>query len=224
MPALEAHDITKDYPTRSGTLSVLRGCSLAMERGESAAIVGPSGCGKSTFLNILGALEPPTAGRLSVEGQDPYSLDEKALAAFRNRRVGFVFQDHHLLPQCNVLENVLIPTLVRSDGQDFARRAEELLDRVGLRERLEHLPSELSGGERQRAAVARALINQPAIVLADEPTGNLDAKAADVVGDLLLELTRAEQVVLLTVTHSSTLAARFQRRFGINDGRLAPIS
>jgi lipoprotein-releasing system ATP-binding protein len=224
MAVLEAEAITKEYPTRSGALSVLRGCSLTLDAGESAAIVGPSGCGKSTLLNILGALEPPTAGRLQIGGQDPFALKERELAAFRNRRVGFIFQDHHLLPQCNTLENVLIPTLVREDGQELSQRARDLLNRVGLSDRLDHLPSELSGGERQRAAIARALIQNPAIVLADEPTGNLDARSADVVGEMLLELTRSERVVLITVTHSAALAGRFQRRYGIDDGKLIPSS
>jgi lipoprotein-releasing system ATP-binding protein len=224
MAVLEAEAITKEYPTRSGALSVLRGCSLTLDAGESAAIVGPSGCGKSTLLNILGALEPPTAGNVQIGGQNAFELKDNELAAFRNRRIGFIFQDHHLLPQCNALENVLIPTLVREDGQELTRKAHDLLDRVGLGDRLDHLPSELSGGERQRVAIARALIQNPAIVLADEPTGNLDARSADAVGEMLLELTRSERVVLITVTHSAALAGRFQRCYRIDDGKLIPTS
>jgi len=221
MAALEALNLAKDYATRSGPLSVLRDCSLSLAEGDAAAIVGPSGSGKSTLLNLLGTLETPTSGRLTIGGQDPYALAEPDLAAFRNGKIGFVFQDHHLLPQCCALENVLIPTLTRTDGQDRAPRARRLLDRVGLSGRLDHLPSELSGGERQRVAVARALVNRPTLLLADEPTGNLDRGSAETVAELLLELQREEKAVLIVVTHSTALAARFGRRFEIADGRLA---
>jgi lipoprotein-releasing system ATP-binding protein len=220
MPALEAINLSKDYPTRGGPLSVLRECRLSLDNGAAAAIVGPSGSGKSTLLNLLGTLETPTAGRLTIGGQNPYALSEPDLAAFRNEKIGFIFQDHHLLPQCCVLENVLIPTLARNNGEDRAPRARQLLDRVGLSDRLDHLPSELSGGERQRVAVARALVNRPTLLLADEPTGNLDRTSADAVAELLLELQREEQAVLIVVTHSAALAARFSRRFEIIDGRL----
>jgi lipoprotein-releasing system ATP-binding protein len=172
-------------------------------------------------LYILGTLDRPTSGSVTLGGDDPFALDERRLAAFRNSKIGFVFQDHHLLPQCSALENVLVPAL--ADGpisEDDARRARELLMRVGLGERLEHSPAELSGGERQRVAVARALLRRPAIVLADEPTGNLDRTTAAAIGDLLLELQRQERTMLVVVTHSLELAARFDRRLELNEGRL----
>lgn len=219
---LEAAAISKDYPTRSGPLSVLRDCSLRLSRGDAVAIVGPSGSGKSTLLSIFGTLESPSGGRLAIDGRDPFTLSRNELAAFRNRRVGFVFQDHHLLPQCSVLENALIPALPGGGRGDEAERARRLLDRVGLSARLDHLPAELSGGERQRAAIARALVNGPAVVLADEPTGNLDRHSAEAVADLLLELRREEGAVLVVVTHSSALAARFDHTYELVDGRLQP--
>jgi len=223
MAALDAAGLWKEYPTRSGPLCVLRDCSLSLNEGEAAAIVGPSGSGKSTLLSILGTLETPSAGRLTIGGQDPYALTEPELAAFRNERIGFIFQDHHLLPQCCVLENVLIPTLARRSGEDGERRARHLLERVGLSERLEHLPSELSGGERQRVAVARALMNRPTLLLADEPTGNLDRRSAEAVAELLLELQREEKAVLLVVTHSASLAERIAKKFEIVDGTLVSV-
>jgi lipoprotein-releasing system ATP-binding protein len=221
---LVAENLTKDYPTRSGALHVLDGVSLQLAAGEAAAILGPSGCGKSTLLNILGTLESPSAGRLALDGVDPNTLPEPELASFRNGRIGFVFQDHHLLPHCSVLENVLVPTLVHKNGRDAGARARQLLERVGLTDRLEHRPAELSGGERQRVAVARALVNQPLLVLADEPTGNLDRRSAESVADLLVELHRDERTILLVVTHSQTLAERLPNRFELNDGRLSSIS
>ncbi|MBK8266995.1 MAG: ABC transporter ATP-binding protein [Planctomycetes bacterium] len=220
---LEAKSISKSYPTAGGTLSVLRDASLTLQSGDSAAVMGPSGCGKSTFLNILGTLETPSGGTLRVGNQSPFSLPEPELAVFRNKSIGFVFQDHHLLPQCSVLENVLLPSLVES-GADATARARELLERVGLSSRLEHRPSELSGGERQRTAIARALLNRPAVILADEPTGNLDRKSADVIAELLLELHRAEKTVLVVVTHSEELARRFDRLLIIDDGVLKVAS
>ncbi len=223
MLTLQADELRKDYDTARTTLSVLRGVSLALAAGESAAIVGPSGCGKSTLLNILGTLETPTAGSLRIGDRNPFDLSEPELARFRNQTVGFVFQDHHLLPHCSVLENVLIPALAGECGDEHLDRAKALLDRVGLSNRLEHRPAELSGGERQRVAVARAMINRPAVVLADEPTGNLDRRSAEAVADLLLELHREERTILLVVTHSQTLAERFARRYGLDDGILAPI-
>ena len=219
---LDVQNLAKDYDTRSGPLPVLRGVSFAMPRGESLAVMGPSGSGKSTLLHILGTLDRPTTGTISLEGTDPFKLPEPDLAAFRNRRIGFVFQDHHLLPQCSVLENVLIPTLVNrdtmpSDTEPYARK---LLDRVGLGGRLDHRPAELSGGERQRVAVARALVLKPVLLLADEPTGNLDRKNAQAVGELLLELHREQNTVLVVVTHSADLARLFPRRMEMNDGTL----
>jgi len=217
---LNAEGIRKAYPTRSGALDVLRGVWLRLERGQSAAIMGPSGCGKSTLLNILGTLEPPTSGRLTLNQADPFALAPPDLARFRNRRIGFVFQEHHLLPHLGVLENVLLPTLAHPSGEDLQPRARELLSRVGLTQRRDHLPSELSGGERQRAALARALIMEPTLVLADEPTGNLDRASAGAVADLLTELPAASGAILVVVTHSEALAARFGRVFDLNEGAL----
>jgi len=221
--SLAVRDLSKDYPTRSGPLPILRGVNLALARGESLAVMGPSGSGKSTLLHVLGTLDRPTAGSVTLDGTDPFALPEADLAAFRNRRIGFVFQDHHLLPQCSVLENVLVPTLV-SRGTDpvvTEGYARELLKRVGLADRLEHRPAELSGGERQRVAVARALVLKPLLLLADEPTGNLDRNTAQAVGELLLELHRQENTVLVIVTHSPELAKRFPRRAEMTDGTLA---
>jgi lipoprotein-releasing system ATP-binding protein len=219
--ALIVENLSKEYPTRSGPLTVLREISFTLLPGESLAIMGPSGSGKSTLLHILGTLDTPSAGRVTLEGVDPFRLRERELAAFRNRRIGFVFQDHHLLPQCNVLENVLIPTLVSGrPAAEVERRARQLLERVGLGQRLDHRPAELSGGERQRVALARALILQPLLVLADEPTGNLDADSAVVVADLLEELHRQERNILIVVTHSAELARRFPRRADLRATRL----
>ena len=219
---LSAESICKSFPARGRELVILRDITLTLNAGESAAIMGPSGSGKSTLLNILGTLEPPTSGRVTLDGTDPFDLPERELARFRNRRVGFIFQEHHLLPQCSVLENVLLPTLaqkheVEGNGLD---RARTLLGRVGLSDRLDHRPGELSGGERQRVAIARALINRPSLLLADEPTGNLDRSTAVTVADLLVEVHREEGAILIVVTHSDGLAERFARRWELNDGRL----
>ena len=220
--ALSVQNLAKDYPTRSGPLAILRGINLALNRGDSLAVTGPSGSGKSTLLHILGTLDNPTSGIVSLEGTDPFALPEAELAAFRNRRIGFVFQDHHLLPQCSVLENVLIPTLVNRETKpaDTEAYARVLLDRVGLGNRLEHRPAELSGGERQRVAVARSLVLKPTLLLADEPTGNLDRTNAQAVGELLLELHRQENTILVVVTHSADLAKLFAARMEMNDGTL----
>lgn len=220
---LRLDSISKSYATRSHPLVVLRGVTLTLSLGESLAVMGPSGSGKSTLLNIVGTLEPPSEGRVVIDGIDPFSLSDRDLARFRNRRLGFVFQEHHLLPQCTVLENVLIPTLVASQPEAVTR-AQELLSRVGLEGRLDHFPSELSGGERQRAAIARALINRPCLVLADEPTGNLDAASASQVGDLLVEIVANDGVALIVVTHNRTLAGRFGKVLALREGRLAPLS
>jgi lipoprotein-releasing system ATP-binding protein len=219
---LEISEITKEYATPRGPLTVLSGVSLSLERGDAAAIMGPSGAGKSTLLYILGGLEPPTAGVITLDGKNPYQLPEKDLAAFRNRMVGFIFQDHCLLPQCSVLENVLIPTLVAVDRDDYPKRARELLEQVGLADRLEHRPAELSGGEKQRVALARSLIQRPHLLLCDEPTGNLDEASADVVAGLLLELHRRQETMLIVVTHSADLAARFPRRYELSHANLHP--
>jgi len=221
---LEVRDLSKEYPTANGALRILSGINLTLAPGESMSIVGPSGSGKSTLLYILGALEPPTSGSVALDGQNPFALDEKHLAAFRNRQIGFVFQDHHLLPQCSVLENVLIPTLAapKRDG-GAERRASELLERVGLGHRLDHRPAELSGGEKQRAALARALICKPRLLLADEPTGNLDRAATENVASLLEELHASEKTMLVVVTHNLELAARFARRYRLEDRGLCPL-
>jgi lipoprotein-releasing system ATP-binding protein len=223
MSELTVEEITKDYPTRAEDLRVLRGISLRLAESENLAILGPSGSGKSTLLYIIGTLERPTSGTIRLDGDDPFKLPEPKLADFRSRRIGFVFQDHHLLPQCSVLENVLLPTLADGSGSPaVVNRARMLLERVGLGERLEHRPAELSGGERQRVAVARALIHRPSLLLADEPTGNLDRTTAAAVGRLLLELQQQEKTMLIVVTHSLELAAIFQRRLELDEGKLMP--
>lgn len=224
--SLVVENIAKDYPTRSGPLPILRGISFSLDAGDSLAIMGPSGSGKSTLLHILGTLDRPTAGTVRLANTDPFALPESELAAFRNQRIGFVFQDHHLLPQCSVLENVLVPTLVNRQTKpaDTEAYARHLLERVGLGQRLDHRPAELSGGERQRVAVARALVLKPILLLADEPTGNLDRKNASAVGELLRDLHRQERTILVVVTHSSELAAAFPRRMEMNDGTLQPLT
>jgi lipoprotein-releasing system ATP-binding protein len=221
MSTLLLENVTKEFPTRAEPLVVLRGVSLELTSGQNVAIMGPSGSGKSTLLNILGTLEPPTAGRVLLDDDDPHTLDEASLAAMRNRKIGFVFQDHYLLPQCSVLENVLIPTIAAGPTRpETVQRAHDVLDRVGLADRLEHRPAELSGGERQRAALARALINRPVLLLADEPTGNLDRANAARVGQLLLDVQKQEGLMLVVVTHSPQLAAILERRLELEDGRL----
>jgi lipoprotein-releasing system ATP-binding protein len=225
MSDLVVDDVVKEYPTPNEPLRVLSGVSFSLKRGESLAILGPSGSGKSTLLSILGTLEPPTTGKVHLAGQDPFVLSEAKLATFRSRQVGFVFQDHHLLPQCTVLENVLVPFL--ADGSATAgdqQRAAELLRRVGLAERLAHRPAELSGGERQRVAIARALVREPVLLLADEPTGNLDRSTAASITKLLLELQAERNAILVVVTHSSALAAAVQNRMELDAGRLVPTT
>ena len=221
---LKVDNVSKVYTTPRGDLPILEGVSLDLARGQAAAIMGPSGSGKSTLMYILGALDPPTSGTLALEGTNPYALNESAQAAFRNAHIGFVFQDHSLLPQCSVLENVLAPTLVAPAGAKDAgkdeTRAREILHQVGLEKRLDHRPGELSGGEKQRAAIARALIRNPMLLLCDEPTGNLDASIADSVADLLLALHAAHHTILVVVTHSAALADRFPTRYRMSDRRL----
>jgi lipoprotein-releasing system ATP-binding protein len=223
MPALVAQELSKSYPTPDGELSVLREASLSLELGESAAIIGPSGSGKSTLLSILGTLDRPTSGAYQLQEVLPFSLGEAELAAFRSRQIGFVFQDHHLLPQCTLLENVLVPLLADGSASSAdVQRAVGLLDRVGLDARRQHRPAQLSGGERQRAAIARALIRNPKLLLADEPTGNLDRTTAGSIIALLLELQREQNAMLIAVTHSPEMAAKLQRRYEIDAGRLLP--
>ncbi len=210
---VELVEVTKTYgePGDPDAVSVLKGVTLGIEPGRSIVVVGPSGCGKSTLLNVIGGLDHPTSGRVLLDGQNLAELDDEALARIRNRQIGFVFQLHHLLPQCTVLENVLIPTLAEranSPQNEILERAKRLLDRVGLKDRMSHRPGELSGGQRQRVAVARALINEPKLLLADEPTGSLDEGTSQSIADLLAELNRDEGVTLVVVTHSRALAAR----------------
>jgi len=215
--------IVKEYPTPSEPLRVLSGVSLALSRGENLAILGPSGSGKSTLLSILGTLEPPTSGHVRLLGENPLELDEPALANFRSRQIGFVFQEHYLLPQCTVLENVLVPFLADGVAHDIdAQHAEQLLDRVGLSQRLDHRPAELSGGERQRVAIARALVREPTLLLADEPTGNLDRTTAQAIAQLLLEMQAEANTILIVVTHSAPLAASLGRRMELDAGQLVP--
>ena len=217
---LKVENVSKEYPAPNGPLSIVSGVSLSLARGDAVSIMGPSGSGKSTLLYIVGALEPPTSGTVTLDGQNPFQLKEKELAAFRNKQIGFIFQDHCLLPQCSVLENVLTPTLVSAADNNFETRARELLAVVGLADRLEHRPAQLSGGEKQRVALARALIMKPQLLLCDEPTGNLDHKSAEVVASLLLELHAQQETVLIVVTHSAELAARFPVRYELMDQQL----
>jgi len=220
---LKVDHVSKDYPTPGGALRVLNDVSLSLSRGDAVSIMGPSGTGKSTLLYIIGALEPPTTGSVTLDGDNPFQLNEKQLAAFRNQNIGFVFQDHCLLPQCSVLENVLTPTLVSTNSKDAPTRARELLNRVGLSDRLDHRPAELSGGEKQRVSLARALITNPQLLLCDEPTGNLDHKAAEVVASMLLDLHRQQQTILLVVTHSAELASRLPMRYELVDQQLRKV-
>jgi lipoprotein-releasing system ATP-binding protein len=218
---LEATHLSKSYATPAGELTVLRDVSLSLNDGGSACVMGPSGSGKSTLLYILGGLEPPTSGTVRLQGTDPYTLNADQLAAFRNHDIGFVLQDHCLLPQCTVLENVLVPTLVGEADHGADQRARALIAQVGLSDRLHHRPAELSGGEKQRAAIARALIRQPRLILCDEPTGNLDAETAAVVADLLIKLHAEQQTIMIVVTHSETLGSRFERRWTMQRGALS---
>jgi lipoprotein-releasing system ATP-binding protein len=217
---LEAKNISKSYETPRGPLPILNGVTLSLASGQAISIIGPSGTGKSTLLYILGALEPPTSGEVTLDGRNPFTLSDKDISVFRNEEVGFVFQDHCLLPQCTVLENVLIPTMVGKDGNGVELRAKQLLDQVGLSHRLDHRPAELSGGEKQRVSIARAMIRAPKLLLCDEPTGNLDRHTATQVADLLLEMNRASKTILIVVTHSAELAARFPKVYELVEGQL----
>ena len=218
--SLQVQQLCKEFFTESGSVKVLAGIDLLLDDGASLSIMGPSGSGKSTLLHILGGLEKPTSGNYLLDGKNPLEGDEQSLALFRNQKVGFVFQDHHLLPQCTVLENVLIPALVSKGKENSEKWALDLLGRVGLSHRVTHFPSELSGGERQRVAVARALFMKPRVLLADEPTGNLDRKNAESVMDLLIKLHREENNILIVVTHSPELAAKFPVQKIMQDGVL----
>jgi lipoprotein-releasing system ATP-binding protein len=219
---LKAENLCKRYETEAGPVEVLDGVDLSLAPGESAAIMGPSGSGKSTFLYLAGALDVPSSGDISLNGTSLPTLKEEAAAAFRNKNIGFVFQDHALLPQCTVLENVLVPTLI-APKEDYESRARKLLERVGLTHRLDHFPAQLSGGEKQRAAIARALVRQPQLLLCDEPTGNLDRDSSQAVADLLLELHTAQKTILVVVTHSAELASRFSQRYELTNRRLQRV-
>lgn len=219
---LKVEHISKEYPTPAGALRIVSDVSLELPQGSAVSIMGPSGSGKSTLLYMIGALESPSSGTITLDDQNPFLLDAKKLAAFRNQRIGFVFQDHCLLPQCSVMENVLTPTLVASPNGSVAERARDLLKQVGLGERFDHIPAQLSGGEKQRVALARALIMKPRLLLCDEPTGNLDQKSAEVVAGMLLDIHRQANTILIVVTHSSDLAARFPQRFELRNQQLEP--
>jgi ABC-type lipoprotein export system ATPase subunit len=223
---IELKGVDKQYasPETSQAVPVLTGINLTIDAGESVAVVGPSGCGKSTLLNLIGALDQPTRGQVLLDDQDLSGLDDKALAQVRSRKVGFIFQMHHLLPQLTCLENVLVPTLANKNADRAAdtTRAKSLLEQVGLQAVLSHLPSQLSGGQRQRVAVARALINEPKVLLADEPTGALDQGTAEQISDLLVEIHKTQGVTLVMVTHAKPLAARMDKLYTLDKGRLVP--
>ena len=222
-PLLRLTNVSREFPAAGEgvALAVLRDISVDFSRGESVAIIGPSGSGKSTLLNIIGTLDQPTSGTVKFDGQKLDALNEDGQALLRNRQMGFIFQSHHLLPQCTVTENVLVPALAQgTPTPDTEQRARQLLERVGLGERLTHRPGQLSGGERQRVAVVRALINRPTLLLADEPTGALDRASAENLGRLLIDLNQEEKVTLIAVTHSAELAGRMGRTLELKDGQL----
>ena len=221
-PILAVQGLTKTYPDAGGgVITVLSGIDLSLHKGQSAAIIGPSGCGKTTLLNVVGTLDVPTAGTVNIAGRDITTLNENQRAEVRAKQIGFVFQEHHLLPQCTALENALIPTLAKSiDRKGAQQRATELLDRVGLGDRLHHRPDALSGGQRQRVAIVRALINRPALLLVDEPTGALDSNTAEQIMDLLIKLNQAEQTAMLMVTHAADLARRMDQTLRLEQGQL----
>lgn len=217
MNTLKVSNLHKDF----GAVRVLRDISFAFDTGASIAITGPSGSGKSTLLHLIGTLAEPSSGRVLINNVNPFDLSERELAQYRNVMIGFVFQEHHLLPQYSVLENVLVPTLAFKGTSDATQRAHALLKRVGLTHRLTHRPGELSGGERQRVAIARALINRPGILLCDEPTGNLDNATAETIMNLLFEMHRVEQNILIVVTHNLEFASRFQHHLRLAEGTFA---
>ena len=221
---LQVTQLTKEYRTPRSPLRVLSDVSFEMASGDAAAVMGPSGSGKSSLLYVLGALEPPTSGAVTLDGRNPFELKPPELATFRNKSIGFVFQDHCLLPQCTVLENVLVPTLVAPDGDNDRARARRLIGQVGLADRIDHRPAELSGGERQRVALARALVREPRLLLCDEPTGNLDRASAESVAALLLDLHHRQHTILIVVTHSAALAERFPILFELEDAKLRRVT
>ncbi len=220
-PILRLAGVSKSYPASAEEdVDVLHGIDLDVSRGESLAVMGPSGSGKSTLLNIIGALDRPSTGTVELDGRDVVDCDDTELARIRNSEIGFIFQLHYLLPQCTIMENVLVPTLVNDDRAGAQQYAREMLEQVGLSHRLAHRPGQLSGGERQRVAVVRALINRPKLLLADEPTGSLDRVASECLGDLLVRLNAEQKVTLIVVTHSQSLAERAGRVLELRDGRL----
>ncbi len=222
---LQMQNVSRSFDSASGAVAVLQGVNLKVVSGAAVAIRGPSGCGKSTLLYLAGTLDQPTSGTIQILGENPWALSAAKLAAFRNQHIGFIFQDHQLLPQCSVLENVLLPTLAGFGSSEGPRvRAIALIERVGLKHRIHHRPGRLSGGERQRVAVCRALLNQPSLLLADEPTGNLDPVTAQDIGTLLLEVARENNAALLCVTHSDELASRFPHSVSLSAGRLEFMS
>jgi lipoprotein-releasing system ATP-binding protein len=225
MPDFVAEQIVKEFQTANGPLRVLDGIDLKLNRGQNLVVLGPSGSGKSTFLHIAGTLDSPSSGRLLINGQSPAGLSEPKLAEFRNQHIGFVFQEHHLLPQLTALENVLVPVIPHAGNHRGAlERAKGLLEAVELTDRLEHRPGMLSGGERQRVAVARALICDPVLLLADEPTGSLDQKNAEIIGQLLLNIQRQSNMILICVTHSDRLASLFDQRVELQNGKFVPVN
>ncbi len=224
MTTLVAENLSKQYPTRGEPLRILHDLDFELTAGENVAIVGPSGSGKSTLLHILGTLDTPSSGSVLFDGENPFTMDEQTLADFRNKNIGFIFQEHHLLPQLSVFENILVPTLASGKPTEAdIERAEKLIERVGLTDRSHHRPAELSGGERERVAVARALIKKPMLLLADEPTGNLDHENAQQIGELLLDIQRQEQMILVVVTHSQELSQRLDQQLELSAGQLTPL-
>ena len=221
MSELELVQITREFPTRGEPLEILKGIDLVLSGSDNLAIVGPSGSGKSTLLHIMGTLDQPSSGTFQLDGVNPFELADDELARFRNKQIGFIFQDHHLLPQLSVLENVLVPAIAlgRPDAGSL-ERAHVLIDRVGLTGRLSHRPAELSGGERERVAVARSLVHNPTLVLADEPTGNLDRSNARQIAELLLEMQAEEEMILVVVTHNMEMAGMLNQQRELDDGKL----
>lgn len=218
-----AEKIVKEFETADGVLRILNEVDLEMNRGDNLAVLGPSGSGKSTFLHVIGTLDQATSGSFELCGQNPNGMSESELARFRNENIGFIFQEHHLLPQLTAIENVLVPTIANPQGSfKFVDRAQQLLESVGLADRMSHRPARLSGGERQRVAVARSLIGNPTMVLADEPTGSLDHKNAETIGNMLIDLQNENETILVCVTHSEKLAALFQRSVELEDGKFVP--